>query len=54
MVCDTPTCELNHSYVIQIASSQFLLVFSIVLSGISLLGELNSCVHGLITIRAVV
>jgi hypothetical protein len=43
MVCKTPTCEINHSSAIQIASSSFLLVFSIVLVGISLLGEVNSC-----------
>jgi hypothetical protein len=44
MVCKTPTCELNHSSTIQIASASFLLVFSIVLARISLLGEVNSCV----------
>jgi hypothetical protein len=31
-----------------------LLVFSIRLQGHSLLGEVNSCVHGLVTIRVVV
>jgi hypothetical protein len=44
MVCETPTCELNLSSVIQIASTLVLLVFSIVLAGISLLGGVNSCV----------
>jgi hypothetical protein len=43
MVCETPTCELNHSSVLQIASSSFLLVFLVALAGISLLGEVNSC-----------
>jgi hypothetical protein len=43
VVCETPTCELNHSSVIQIAFTLFLLVFSIMLAGISLLGEVNSC-----------
>jgi hypothetical protein len=44
VVCETPTCELNYSFTIQIASTLFLLVFSIVLAVISLLGEVNSCV----------
>jgi hypothetical protein len=43
MVCETPTCELNHSSAIQIISTSFLLVFSIAFTGISLLGEVNSC-----------
>jgi hypothetical protein len=43
MVCETLTCELNHLSAIQIASTSFLLVFPIVLVGISLLGEVNSC-----------
>jgi hypothetical protein len=54
MICKTPTLSLNHLSVILIASSMFLLVFSIALSRISLLGEVNSCVHGLITNRVVV
>jgi hypothetical protein len=45
---------LNHSSVIPIVSSPFLLVFSIALAEISLLDEANSCVNGLITNRAVV
>jgi hypothetical protein len=40
---------LNHSSAIQIASSLFFHVFSIVIAGISLLGEVNSCAYGLIT-----
>jgi hypothetical protein len=43
-VCQTPTCELNLSSTIQIASTSFLLVFLIVLAGISLFGEFNSCI----------
>jgi hypothetical protein len=43
MVCETPTCELNHSSTIQIESTMSLLVFPIALAGISLLGEVNSC-----------
>jgi hypothetical protein len=42
-VCETPTCELNHSSAIQIASTSFLLVFLIALAGISLCSEVNSC-----------
>jgi hypothetical protein len=59
MVCETLTCELNLSSTIQIASTSFLLVFSIALAGISLLGEVNSCVaridnqrsSGVVTVR---
>jgi hypothetical protein len=43
MVCEIPTCELNHSSTIHIASSSFLLVFSVALAGISLFGKVNSC-----------
>jgi hypothetical protein len=43
MVCETPTYEFNHSSAIQIASTSFLLVFSIALVGISLLGKVNLC-----------
>jgi hypothetical protein len=43
MVCKTPTCELNHSSAIQIASSSLLLVFLIALAVICLLGEVNLC-----------
>jgi hypothetical protein len=42
MVYETPTCELNHSFIIQIALSSFLLVFWIALVGINLFGEVNS------------
>jgi hypothetical protein len=43
MVCETPTYELNHSSTILIASSSFLLVYSVALAEISVLGEVNSC-----------
>jgi hypothetical protein len=44
MVCKTTTCEFNHSSVIQIASSLIVLMLSIAHAGISLLGEVNSCI----------
>jgi hypothetical protein len=37
MACETPTCELNHSSAIQVASTSFLLVFSIALQGLAFL-----------------
>jgi hypothetical protein len=44
----------HHSSVIQDCSFLFLLVFSIHMQGHSLLGEANSCVHGLVSNGAVV
>jgi hypothetical protein len=45
---------LNHSSTILITSSLFLLMLLIALAGISLLGKINSCAHGLITNRFMV
>ena len=57
-VCETPTCEINHSSAeslyLSCVSFEFLLVFFVALAGISLLGEVNRVVTWLITRGVVV